>query len=220
MSTPTKQVDLRLSETVGVTSHALEKLRERQPAGSQYSSLADKELRALLERAWRQGREAKSIELWWERNEAGVVVCNYVVELGVLSEDLLGLVREDDRTPGRPCFITVITKPMAERSKSNNRWARSPEKVGAPGLLNNTLAQQLEGVTVQPKGVPAKPIEKMVVTWVSEGKLRFQAIPKDTLAVGNLIHQLLQDGVDEKTIEFWVRSSAKIRRQITVDFDE
>lgn len=219
MTAPTKPYDLRLSEAVGVTTHALEKLRERQPAGSQYTSLADKELRLALERAWKNGREEGNIELWWERVD-GVAVCNYVINLEMISEDLVGLVREDDRTSGRPCFITVISKQMAERSKSINRWARSPDKIGATGLLSNTLAQQLEGVTAAQPKVVAQPIAKMVVTWVLEGKLRFQAIPKDSTAVGTFVHQLIQDGVDEKTIEFWVQAPVKIRRQVTVDFDE
>lgn len=217
MTTPTKQHDLRLSDAVGVTTHALEKLRERQPAGSQYTSLADKELRSALERAWRDGRTEGNIELWWERVD-GAVVCNYVVDLESISEDLVGLVREDDRTTGRPCFITVISKQMAERSKSVNRWARSPEKIGEARLLSNTIAQQLEGVTVRTQAPLA--LRKMIVTWVSEGKQRFQAIPKDSMAVGAFVHQLIQDGVDEKTIEFWLQASFKIRRQVVVDLDE
>lgn len=203
-----KNIDLRLSELVGVTTHAIEKLRERQPAGSQYSSMSDKELRTLLERAWKQGRSTEAVELWWEKIE-DTDVLNYVVDLGPALGDLLGLVREDDRTPGRPCFITIVTKQMAERSRTMNRWARTPDKLG--GTLSHTMAPQLEGARA-----PAR-IEKIVVTWVSEGKLRFQAIPKDT--AGAFIETLLQNGVDEKSIEFWVQSSAKIRRHVVVDFE-
>lgn len=212
-------MDLRTIADVGVSNHAVEKLRERLPAGSAVNSLSDKEVRAVLRRGWEFARSENKIELWYERVE-GALVPTYVLSLGsVLEASLVGVVRMDTHGP-RPCFITVITAEMAQRNMESARWARTPNAVGVAALMNNSLAKQLEGVTAQPKVTPAKPIEKMVVTWVSEGKLRFQAVPKDTMAVGNLIHQLLQDGVDEKTIEFWVRSSAKIRRQVTVDFDE
>ncbi len=227
MSAQLKPGDLRLSEAVGVTTHALEKLRERQHPGSKYEHATDRELRAVLEQIWRQSREANLVELWWEKVD-GVLVCNYIVDLSPdIAGDLLGLVREDDRTPGRPCYITCVTAAMAERSRSLNKWARSPEKVGSNGLLGNKLAQQLEQLegivpsteAVAPRPVvQPRPIEKMVVTWVTEGKLRFQAVPKDN--VTSFVETLLKDGVDERTIEFWVQAKAHIHRKVAVSFDD
>jgi hypothetical protein len=202
---PEKRFDLRTVDAVGVTAHAMEKLRERKPGGR---ILSDKEWRAMLERAWRHGRKNDTIELWWERVDQEVV-CSYIVDLGIeeVAEGLVGLVREDDRTPGRPCFVTVVTAEMARRSQMSGRWADAPEKVG--GIVH-TLAEQLVGIT--PVSV------RVVVTWEVAGKTRFQVIPKET--VGIFIEALLREGVDEKTVELWMKTTATIRRQITVDFGD
>lgn len=203
-----KRFDLRNVDAVGVTAHAMEKLRERKQGGR---ILSDKEWRALLERAWKHGRKNDTIELWWERDELEVV-CSYIVDLGIeeASEGLVGLVREDDRTPGRPCFITVVTSEMAKRSQASGRWARSPESVGG---VFNTLADQLAGVTAV-----TAPSIKVVMTWDIAGKTRFQIVPKDT--VNTFLEALLREGVDERTVSIWAKMTTTFRRQITVDFNE
>jgi len=146
-----KKLDLTKIAEIGVTAHAVEKLRERLPAGSTMNSLTERDLRAVLQRAWKFAREEEKIELWWEHvaNDAQPTL-NYVVPLDDVLENakLVGIVREDNRNPGKPCFITVITEDMAHRNRGSNRWARSPEFVGTPGLPNNALQQQLRDVVI------------------------------------------------------------------------
>lgn len=136
---------------VGITAHAIERLRERLPAGSGVQSLSDHNLRKLLMKAWSFAREEGKIELWWESVPGKRhPVLNYVVPLDDVLESakLVGLVREDNIHRGKPCFITVITEDMAQRNRGSNRWARSSEQVDAPGLLNDALQQQLRDVVV------------------------------------------------------------------------
>lgn len=219
MKTSMKTVDLRQSESIGITTHALEKLRERLPAGSPWSSATDQELRSVMAKVWKQSRLSELVEQWYERVD-GELVCNYIVDLSPdFGGELLGLVRGDDRTPGRPCFITVVTLAMAERSRGLNRWARSPEKVGSPVLLGNNMQEKLMAMTpadAVPYNAPL--LAKMVVTWrTAQGEQRFQAIPKDS--VGTFVSQLIHDGIEESTIEFWVRAQARISRKVSVDFE-
>ena len=203
-------LDLRKIEQIGTTAHALESLRERLPAGSAHCSLSDKELRSSMERAWKYARESGSVELWWERVESRAV-CNYLVDLStVLEAPLVGLVREDDRSPGRPCYITVVTSAMAERSQSTNRWARDPDiLMGAPPLKSSAFAALS---TVKPATFD------LVVTWGAVGKMRYQAIQSRDVTA--FVETLLADGVDEGGIKFWIQSPGTIRTTRTVELKE
>ena len=107
---------------IGVSNHAVEKLRERLPPGCSLNSLADKDLRTLLQKSWGYARESKTVGLYWERAGAAVEL-NHVVDLSdVIEGNLVGIVREDSRQLGKPCYITVITAEMAERSRESKKW--------------------------------------------------------------------------------------------------
>lgn len=160
--------NLRDAAGISVTPHALEKLRERLPAGSHFKAMPDKDLILRVEEAWKNAKRANAIEEWWENVENGDgrqkrTVCNFICDLEDSFEaDLLGLFREDNRHPGRPTAVTVLTRPMVELNKATNKWARTPEKIGEGTLLGNGLGKQLAAIKVAPAPAPV-PVQDLPI---------------------------------------------------------
>ncbi len=235
---------LRGSEKVDVTTHALEKLRERLPPGSHFLSMPDNDIRLRVEESWKTAVRTGIVEEWWERVE-GRVVLNHVIDFEDFFEaELVGLFRDDQRHPGKPVLITVLTRDMAESNKVANKWARSADKIDSKELLTTPMKGALAAVTVPPKKpavVPAPPpvptpqvvqqpaaiatpapdmesLRKMVVTYShpETGDAFFEFVSKGR--VQDLVNHLIEKGVDETSIQFWVKAEAKLKKTVTVDF--
>jgi hypothetical protein len=76
-------------------------------------------------------------------------------------------VREDDRTPGRPAYVSVLTASMAERSRKLGHWAKTKEGVGRvikpgpiPSFKNTAIRDQLAKVVV-PAAAPASLLDTL-----------------------------------------------------------
>jgi hypothetical protein len=276
--------NLRDAEGISVTTHALEKLRERLPPGSHFKSMPDRDLMLRMEEAWKNEKAAGKIEEWWEkvRDSSTKTVCNFVCDLeDSFDADLVALFREDNRHPGRPTTVTVLTKPMVELNKATNKWARHPTKVGEGTLLGNGLSKQLAALAPFPVGgkvdvpaddlpisdprspyhnkpgfrpgdpggfppmpalvpppapkqvaIPRKPAvvapvvpppaaeeEMILVSWLSvtgTGARGYMTIPKSS--VSGFVDELVEAGVDQSSVEFWMKREAKVRRTVVVEF--
>ncbi len=231
--------NLRDTIAVEVTTHSLEKLRERLPGGSHFLSMPDADLRLRLEDAWKDARRRGLVEEWWERVE-DEVRCNFVVDLSdAFSVELVGLYRENDRRAGQPVLITVLTRQMAEANKTANKWARSPDKIGVKELLATPMREALGAVQLPdpptpepPKPVRSRPTPRAVPMPESDTELLRKVLvtfrhPEtgDELhqvttkaAVQGLVNELVSQGVDESSIDFWFKTSAKIKKTVTVEF--
>lgn len=185
---------------VGVSNHAIEKLRERLPPGCSLNSLADKDLRALLQRAWTYAKDAGAIGVWWERGANGAPEINHVVDLSeVMEGELVGVAREDARTPGKPCYITVITAAMAERSKASKKWVASVDE-----LL----------VESEPRVAPE---ETFMLSWEEGGQT--QVVISTRGKVQDLVTTLADKGdVVLTTLKLWSSVPFTVERVVRVRF--
>lgn len=155
-------LDLSQTAVVGVSSHAVTKLRERMP-GKQWKSISGDSIRRIMQQAYEGSADSR--EHWWELVR-GRPCSTWVIPLGeVLDSNLFGVIREDDRAPGKACFITVLSQEMVQNNISSNRWTRDPQKLGTSTLLTPMLKLGLEAVTLPDPDL-------YVVTWRWEGSSR------------------------------------------------
>lgn len=232
-------------ERVDVTTHAVEKMFERLPLGSHYRSMPEKDLRLRVEESWKSAKRAGEIEEWYESVD-GKIVLNHVVDFSdAFDAELVGLFRDDSRQPGKPVLITTLTRAMAELNKTSNKWAKSPEKVNAKELLSTPMKDSLQHVVIPPQvgSKEARPVleenrqvqitaqakeaarlqemealRKMVVTFdhphTGDPLVEFTTKGK----VQEVVNKLVEQGVDESTIQIWVKAEAKMKKMITIDF--
>ena len=178
---------------VGTSNHAVEKLRERLPLGCSLNSLGDKDLRALLQKAWTYAKDTGAIGLWWERVN-GTLELNHVVDLSeVMEGGLVGIAREDARVPNRPCYVTVITADMAERSKNSGKWVQLGEPVPAD----------------------SPPSEEYVLSWDEDGKPQVIIVTK--AKIQDIVSTLAGKGDTVlNSLRIWAPVSFSVERVVRV----
>ncbi len=158
----TKPLDLNATAAVGVSNHAAAKLRERM-RGPQWKSMSGDNIRRIMQQVYEDSIGKR--EHWWELVR-GKPCSTWVLPLGeVLDSSLYGVIREDDRAPGKACFITVLTQEMVQNNISSNRWTRDPQKLGTLALLTPILKPALEAVELPDTDL-------YVVTWKWQGSPR------------------------------------------------
>jgi hypothetical protein len=248
MAMASRAPGLKDTERVGITSHALEKLRERLPAGSHLLSMPDSDLRLRAEEAWKNASRADTIETWYERGPDNIPLCNWVVDFrDSFDAKLSGLFRADDRQTDKPVLITVLSNHMVENNKHSGAWAKTPEEIGEKRLLTSTpMRSSLAGmkpevVTVnrqqeQQAAKAASTVPPTPAPPVTEVKVEMEDLRKvlvvyehpetrDALffitSKGKLaqdVQDLVDKGIDESTFQFWTPQPAKIKKTISIDF--